>query len=101
MAAARPCLCSVTRLDPSAHAHVAGIVVDGSPKDSCLRRLLIGTSVGAVLAQYSPVPILYLPSAQIVRPAQPCCVPETLEAMRAQALLQRPGSWQQRSAAAA
>ena len=82
-------------------ADVAGIVMDGSANDSCLRRLLIGTSVGAVLAQHSPVPVLYMPSAHIVRPAQPCCVPEALEAMRAQILLQRPGSWQQRSAAAA
>ena len=71
------------------------------PKDSRLRRALIGESMGAKLAANSRLPVLYLPRAQLSLPEQACNVPATFDALQAQLLAQQSSAWQQPGASAA
>lgn len=67
-----------------------GIVTMGTPSQSWLHRTLIGPSLGSCLACHATLPVLYMPSAQVVRPARPHQVPGCFQAVQAQTLLSSP-----------
>ena len=73
----------------------------GKHKDGLMRRILLGTSTAAHVAQRADVPVLFVPQTQLSMPAAPCAVPAVLQAFQAQQLLQQPESWQRVSAPAA
>ena len=85
---------------PDAPPCAAAIVVNGSSRDSRIRRMLVGESLSARLRERSVLPVLLAPSMEYHCPGA-TQAPATLRAMQAHRLLQLPHSLTRASAPAA